>query len=171
MTVKKLRYGRVVSWPWRCRVPAFWLDEKCSRAIWLVEKISSMPCRDRAVCSDFSHSYEICSHVSHLEEICTAYTPISNNFVRAIGHDKINMYYGPQSLLPKYTFFDIVRVCFYLIVSKLDFNVIPTMHFGLGLTYVPCRIALTTFFEIGVCTERDGTVLLLTDTTWSSTRQ
>jgi hypothetical protein len=51
MTVKKLLYGRDV--PWRCRVLRFWLDEKCSRAIWLVEKISSMPC-------DISQSYEIC---------------------------------------------------------------------------------------------------------------
>jgi hypothetical protein len=50
-----------VPWPWQCRVLAFWLDVKCSRAIWLVEKISSMPCRDRAVCREFSHSYEICS--------------------------------------------------------------------------------------------------------------
>jgi hypothetical protein len=54
MTVKKLRYGRAVTV--RCRVLAFWLDEKCLRAIWLVEKISSMLCRDRAVRRDFSHS-------------------------------------------------------------------------------------------------------------------
>jgi hypothetical protein len=32
-----------------------------ARAILLVEKISSMACRDRALCRDFSHSYEICS--------------------------------------------------------------------------------------------------------------
>jgi hypothetical protein len=47
--------------PCPCCVLAFLLDEKCSHAIWLVEKISSMPCRDCAVCHDFSHSYEICS--------------------------------------------------------------------------------------------------------------
>jgi hypothetical protein len=51
----------VTAWSWRCRVLTFWLDEKCLRAIWLVEKIFSMPCCDRAMCRDFSHSYEICS--------------------------------------------------------------------------------------------------------------
>jgi hypothetical protein len=57
-------------WLWKsygtdvlCRVLAFWLDEKSQRAIWLVEKISSMPCCDRAVCCDFSHSYTICSNI------------------------------------------------------------------------------------------------------------
>jgi hypothetical protein len=43
------------------RVQAFWLNEKCSRAVWLAKKTSSMLCRDRAVCRDFSHSYEIFS--------------------------------------------------------------------------------------------------------------
>jgi hypothetical protein len=51
-------YGtdRAVPWPWWCRVLAFWLDEKRSHAMWLVEEISSMP---------FSHSYQICSTVMY----------------------------------------------------------------------------------------------------------
>jgi hypothetical protein len=54
----KLRYGRALPWPWRCRVLAFSLDEKWLRAIWLVVEISSMPCRDRAV---FFHTHTKCS--------------------------------------------------------------------------------------------------------------
>jgi hypothetical protein len=39
-----------------------------------------------------------------------------------------------------------------LTVSKLDLSLlaIPTMYFDLGLTYVLCPFALTTFCEIGV---------------------
>jgi hypothetical protein len=33
---------RAGPWPWRWRVLAFWLVEKCSLAIWLVHQISSM---------------------------------------------------------------------------------------------------------------------------------
>jgi hypothetical protein len=42
-----------------------------------------------------------------------------------------------KAFLPKYLFFDSVRVLFYLNVSKLDFNVlvIPTMHVA-PLSYV-----------------------------------
>jgi hypothetical protein len=58
-----------------------------------------------------------------------------------------------ESLISKINVFDSVRVWLYLIISKLDLNVlvIPTRHFGLAMTYVPCRIALATFFEIVLC--------------------
>jgi hypothetical protein len=59
-----------------------------------------------------------------------------------------------ESLIAKIHLFDSVHVWLYLLtVSKLDFNVlvIPTMHFGLGVTYDLCPFALTTFFKIGVC--------------------
>jgi hypothetical protein len=40
---------------------AFWLDEQRSRAVWLVERIYSLPCRECTLCRGFSHLYEICS--------------------------------------------------------------------------------------------------------------
>jgi hypothetical protein len=54
--------------------------------------------------------------------------------------------------LPKYIIFNIVRVWIKVTGSKLDyFNVlvVPTMRFGIGMTYVLRPIALTTVFEIG----------------------
>jgi hypothetical protein len=54
------------------------------------------------------------------------------------------------SLIAKLHIFNSVDVWLYLTVSKLDFIlVIPTMHVGLRMNFVLCRIAMTTSFEIG----------------------
>jgi hypothetical protein len=75
------------------------------------------------------------------------YTPILRKVVREKGYgiprlkcimDLIGSLGQIISLIAKILFFNSVHVWLYLAVSKLDFNVlvIPTMYFGLDMSYV-----------------------------------